>query len=169
MLLWTSHHIQKFNFIPQVFCETLQFKESCILRFLDHNSRTRFLQTCCFGKKYKKKNIGTSCWNKKACLNGWDFFPKNFILRTFKPSKPSPLNFFAKIGIRHFSYFMMRNFMEKKEKKLMIQRSCIPGKWEKEWSQIIRTLLLRCVPNLFFHHRDDIDFQLQYWVKLFVS
>ena len=51
---WTSNHIQKFNFTSQVFCEILWFKESCILRFLDHNSRTRFLQTCCFDKKYKK-------------------------------------------------------------------------------------------------------------------
>ena len=54
---WTSNRIQKFNFIPQVFCEILWFKESCILRFLDHNSGTRFLQTCCFGKKYKKKTL----------------------------------------------------------------------------------------------------------------
>ena len=50
----TSNHIQKFNFIPQFFCEIFWFKESYILRFLGHNSRTRFLQTCCFGKKYKK-------------------------------------------------------------------------------------------------------------------
>ena len=50
----------------------------------------------------------------------------------------------------------------KKKKKLVIQRSCIPGKWEKERNQIKRTLLLRRVPNLFFHHRDNIDFQLQY-------
>ena len=42
-----------------------------------------------------------------------------------------PLNLLVKIVIRHFSYFMMWNFMEKK-KKLMIQRSGIPGKWEKE-------------------------------------
>ena len=54
VLFQTSNHIQKFNFIPYFFCEILWFKESCILRFLDHNSRTRFLQTCCFGKKYKK-------------------------------------------------------------------------------------------------------------------
>ena len=150
MLFWSSNHIKNFTVIPQVFCEILWFKESCILRFLDHNLITRFLQTCCFAKKYKK-NIGTSCWNKKAYLNGYDFCqnPKNLIVGTFKPSKPSPLNLFAKIEIRHFSYFMMWNFMEKK-KKLMIQRSCIPGKWEKEWSQINRTLLLRWVPNLFF-------------------
>ena len=37
-------------------------------------------------------------------------------LETFKPSKPNPLNLFPKTGIRHFSYFMMWNFMEKKEK-----------------------------------------------------
>ena len=58
----------------------------------------------------------------------------------------------------------------------MIQISCILGKWEKERSQIDRTLLLRWVPNLFSHHREDIDFQFQYggtffqdWAKLFVS
>ena len=68
ILFWTSNHIQKFNFIPHVFCEILWFKESCILRFLDHSSRTRFLQICCFGIKYKK-NIGTLCWNKKKYLN----------------------------------------------------------------------------------------------------
>ena len=97
MLSWTSNHIQKFNFIPQVFCEILWFKESCILRFLDRNSRTRFLQTCCFGKKYKK-NIGTSCWSKKAYLNGQDFCPnpKNLVLGTFKPSKPSPSKLICK-------------------------------------------------------------------------
>ena len=44
----------------------------------------------------------------------------------------------------------------------MIQRSCTPDKWEKERSQVNRILLLRWVPNLVFHHRDDIDFQLQY-------
>ena len=117
MLFWTSNHIQKFNLIPQLFCELLCFKESCILRFFDHNSRTRFLQTCCFGKKLKK-NIGTSCWNKKAYLIGYDFCqnPKSLILGTFKPSEPSPLNLFAKIGIRHLSYFMMWNFMGKKRK-----------------------------------------------------
>ena len=42
--------------------------------------------------------------------------PKNLILGTFKSSKLSPLNVFAKIGICHFSHFMMWNFMEKKEK-----------------------------------------------------
>ena len=64
----------------------------------------------------------------------------------------------------------------KKKKNLMIHRSYIPGKWENEQSQIKRTLLLRWVPNLFFHHRDDIDVQLQYGgtfcktlVKIFVS
>ena len=44
----------------------------------------------------------------------------------------------------------------------MIQRSYIPGKWEKEWNLINKTLLLRWVPNLFLNRRDDIDFQLQY-------
>ena len=41
---------------------------------------------------------------------------KNLLLATFKPFKPSSLNLFAKTGIRHFSYSMMWNFMEKKEK-----------------------------------------------------
>ena len=31
MLSWTFNQIQKFSFIPQVFCEILWFKESCIL------------------------------------------------------------------------------------------------------------------------------------------
>ena len=43
-----------------------------------------------------------------------------------------------------------------------IHETGIPGKWEKEQSKIDRTLLLRWVPNLFSHHRDAIDFQLQY-------
>ena len=42
--------------------------------------------------------------------------PENLILGTFKPSNPSPLNLFAKIRIHHFSYFMMWNIMERKEK-----------------------------------------------------
>ena len=63
--------------------------------------------------------------------------PENLILGTFKPSNPSPLNLFAKIGIRHFSYFMMRDFMEKKKKKLMIQRSCIPGNREGNEAKLI--------------------------------
>ena len=60
----------------------------------------------------------------------------------------------------------------------MIQRSYIPGKWEKERSQINRTLLLRWVSNLFIHHRDNMyrlsvavwwHFLVRLWVKLFVS
>ena len=70
----------------------------------------------------------------------------NLILGTFKPSEPSPLNLFAKIRIRHLSYFMMWDFMEKK-KKLMIQRSCIAGKSEKGESQINRTLQLSAQLN----------------------
>ena len=99
-----------------------------------------------------QKNIDTSCWNRKAYayINGYDFCQntKNLILGTFKPSKPNPLNLFAKIGIRHFSYFTMWNFMEKKKKKLMIQRSGITSKWEKKWSQINRTLLLRWIKTI---------------------
>ena len=43
-----------------------------VLSFLDYNSRTRFLQTCCFCIKCKKKtkNIGTLCSRRKAHLNG---------------------------------------------------------------------------------------------------
>ena len=54
--LWSYPKIQLHTWN---FCEILWFKESCIwILFLDHNSRTAFLQTCCLGKKYKK-NIGT--------------------------------------------------------------------------------------------------------------
>ena len=64
----------------------------------------------------------------------------------------------------------------KKKKKLVIQRSYIPGKWENERSQINRILLLRQVPNLFFHHRDNRlpvavwwYFLVRLWVKFIVS
>ena len=90
MLSWTTSHIQKFNFIPHVFCEIMWFKESCILivlRFLVHNSRTRFLEICCFCKKYKKTLALCAVvflWIR-LCRN-----PQNLTLGTFKPSKPSP-------------------------------------------------------------------------------
>ena len=90
MVPWTFNHTQKFNFIPQVFCEIMWFKESCILivlRFLVHNSRTRFLEICCFCKKYKKH------WHFALLyFYGWDFCqnPQNLTLGTFNPSKPCP-------------------------------------------------------------------------------
>ena len=77
-----------------------------VFRFLDHNSRTRFLQTCCFCKKSKKH-----C--KKSYLNGQE----NLTLGLFKPSKPSRSEvFFHKLG-SNFSYFMIRNFMGKENRK----------------------------------------------------
>ena len=45
----------------------------------------------------------------------------------------SDQNFFSKIGICHFSYFMMYNFMEKNQKKLIY---FIADKWKDEPSQI---------------------------------
>ena len=95
MLSWTTSHIQKFNFIPHVFCEIMWFKESCILivlRFLVHNSRTRFLEICCFCKKYKKTLA--LC----AVVFLWiTLLPKISILTlgTFKLSKPSPSEFMS--------------------------------------------------------------------------
>ena len=42
-----------------------------VLSFLDYNSRTRFLQTCCFSIKCKKKNHWDFvCSRRKAHLNG---------------------------------------------------------------------------------------------------
>ena len=70
-----------------------------VSRFFNHNSRTRFLQTFCFSKRYKK-NFNTSCWSKKAYLN-WQGFcqnPKNLFLGTFKSSKPSPSELIYKLG-----------------------------------------------------------------------
>ena len=90
MLYWTINHIQKFNFIPLVFCEIMWFKESCILivfRFLVHNARTRFLEICCFCEKYKKTLALCAVvflWIR-LCQN-----PQNLTLGTCKPSKLSP-------------------------------------------------------------------------------
>ena len=50
----------------------------------------------------------------------------------------------------------------KKQKKLMIRRSSSADGWKDEQSQIYRTLLSGWVSNLFLHHGDVIDFQLQY-------
>ena len=165
MLSWASNHIQKFNFIAQVFCEILRFKESCILRFLDNtsSSRTRFLQTCCFGRKYKK-NIGTSCWSKKAYLNGRDFCPnpKNLTLGTFKSSKPSPFKLICKNWNPWLFLLYDVKLHGKKIDDPEILHSRQMGKGMKLIGQIDRTLLLRWVPSLFSHHRDDIDFHLQY-------
>ena len=71
-------------------------------------------------KTNKQKNIDTLSWSK---------------------------NLFSKIGIHHFSYFMMWNLIGKKIEKLMIQRFCIADKWAKERKQIDTTLLARWVPN----------------------
>ena len=83
MLSWTFNHILKFNFMPQVFVRYCDLKNPAFwffFRFFVHNSRTRFLETCCFCKKYKK-NIGTLC----CCI----FIDKTFAktLKTYFPSR----------------------------------------------------------------------------------
>ena len=63
-----------------------------VLRFLVHNSRARFLETCCFCKKYKKTLA--LC----AVVFLWiTLLPKISILTlgTFKLSKPSPSEFMS--------------------------------------------------------------------------
>ena len=47
----------------------------------------------------------------------------------------------------------------------MIRRSSSADGWKDEQSQIYRTLLSGWVSNLFLHHGDVIDFQLQYGGK----
>ena len=72
---------------------------------------------------------------------------KNLILGTFKPSKPSPSELIFKYW--DLSLFLLYDvkILEKKQKKLMIQRSSITDKWEKEQNQINKTLLLKWVSN----------------------
>ena len=72
---------------------------------------------------------------------------KNLTLGTFKPSKPSPSELIFKNW--DLSLFLLNDVKLhwKKKKKLMIQRSSIADKWEKEQSQIGRALLLRWVSN----------------------
>ena len=148
MLSWTFNHIQNFNFIPQVFVRYCGLKNPAfwfVLRFLVHNSRTRFLETCCFCKKYKR-NIGTL----RCCSLMHKTFAKTLKTLLWVPLNPpsqAHLNFSSKIGICLFSYFMMWNFMGKKQKKLMIQKSYIADKWENGGSQISRIPLLRWVSN----------------------
>ena len=77
-------------------------------------------------------------------------------------SPPSSSEFFFKTRDPSLAYFMMSTFIEKKQKKLMIRRSSSADGWKDEQSQIYRTLLSGWVSNLFLHHGDVIDFQLQY-------
>ena len=64
-----------------------------VLRFLVHNSRARFLETCCFCKKYEK-TLALS-----AVVFLWiRLLPKisNLTLWIFKLCKPSPSEFISK-------------------------------------------------------------------------
>ena len=47
---------------------------------------------------------------------------------------------------------------KKSEKNLIIQRSCIAGRWKDKQNQIYRTLLL----GLVWYHVDVMDFQVHY-------
>ena len=50
--------------------------------------------------------------DKNFCQN-----PKNLILGTFKPSKPSPLKLFANIDIRHLLYDVKLHGKRKRKNK----------------------------------------------------
>ena len=64
-------------------------------------------------------------------------YPKNLILGIFKPSKPSPLNLFAKIEIRHLSYFMMWNFMEQKRNNWWFRDLAFQGNGKRSEAKLI--------------------------------
>ena len=105
-----------------------------------------FPQICCFCKK-----LTLDTWhllteeNKHIYLWGYDFCcnPKDLIFGTFW-ALWAHLNFFPKTRICQLSYFIMFNFMEKKNrKKVMVQRFCIAGIWKNEQSQIYKTLPAR--------------------------
>ena len=79
-----SNYIRQFNFIPQLVCEILQFKESCILigsKFLDHNSRTRLFPESFLEKVRRPLLLSHS--SKKVSMNRLDLCknPKNLILK----------------------------------------------------------------------------------------
>ena len=114
--------------------------------FWNITQKLDFSQICCFCKK-----LTFDTWhflteeNKHIYLWGYDFCcnPKDLISGTFW-ALWAHLNFFPKTRICHLSYFMMFNFMEKKNrKKVMVQRFCIAGIWKNEQSQIYKTLPAR--------------------------
>ena len=72
--------------------------------------------------------------------------PETSFLGLFEPSTHINLNFFSKIKIRYFSYFMMFNIMEKKKNKTDDPET-LHGRRIKRQSQIYRTLLLGWVSN----------------------
>ena len=87
------------------------------LRFLDHNSRTRFFPTMLFLEKVKKP-LTLLCWGKKNIYIWVDkIFAKT--LKTFlgllEPSEP--IWNFLKNRYPSLSYFTMSNFMDKNQKK----------------------------------------------------
>ena len=66
LLLWNSSHIQKFNLIPKI-VQYWSLKNPAfvlVLRFLDHNSRTRFFPNKLFLQKVKRP-LAFLYWYKK--------------------------------------------------------------------------------------------------------
>ena len=121
LLSWTSSHIQNSASKLNLFGRYSNLKNLAFwlaLRFSDHNSRTRFFPNMLFLQKVKKP-LALSYWNKKAYISEWI----KFLLKPWKSHfydllsslNPSELFFYKKKPgvIRHFSYFMMSNFMEK--------------------------------------------------------
>ena len=86
---------------------------------------------------------------------------KNLNLGIFKPSKPSPVNLFAKIGICHFSYFMMWNFMENKRKNWWSRDLAFQANVKRNEAKLIGNSCQGGCPT-YFYRKDDIYFQLQY-------
>ena len=71
-------------------------------------------------------------------------FAKTFLALQAKPTKRICKNW-------DLSLFLLYDVkLHGKKEKTGDSETCIPGKWEKEWNQINRTLLLRWVLNLFF-------------------
>ena len=144
MLSWTFNHIQKFNFIPQVFGEILRFKESCILICFEVDFKSKIFGKMLFLQNVQK-NIGTlycCIFMDKTCQKS-----QNLTLGTFKISKPSPSEFIFKNW--NVSFFLLYDVKLHREKieKTDDPENCIADKWENGRSQIARTLLLRWVSN----------------------
>ena len=102
LLLWMFNHIQKFNFIFQVICEILYFKESCILiglKVFRLESRTWFFIGMQFLQKVRKQLVLSYSSKKKSTKELIRFLSKSQNL-FLGPPNPTGL-FFSKIGLCH--------------------------------------------------------------------
>ena len=153
-----SYHMQKCNFIHQLVCEILQFKESIIIFFPDI---------------WLLWKVGESLIlpysNKKVYTNGLDFCqnPKNLIfgafLGLFGPAWPARIFFFfffQKSGFATFLTLWLFNIMQKISRKLMNQLWDLPFLTEgqtDEQSQIHRTLSLvrKYIGGIYFYMRNS--------------